>query len=204
MTVSFERGADSSVAPFILNRWSPRAFAPNVITQAELLDLLDAGRWAPSAYNAQPWRFLYARRDTPDWERFLSWLIPFNRSWAQNASAIVYVASRTVTISSGTGEPVEAPTHAFDAGAASVLIQLQAVQKGWATHPISGFEKDLAHAGLELPEDHVVHAAIVIGRRGDVAQLPESLRAREHPSDRTPLGVLAFEGRFVAKEPDAG
>lgn len=152
MTTSSERVAESSVAPFILNRWSPGAFTPGDITTDELLDLPDAGRWAPSAYNAQPWRFLYARRDTPAWERFLSWLVPFNRSWAQNASEIVYIVSRTVTISASTGEPVSAPTRAIDAGAASVLIQLQATQKGWTTHPVNGFDKDLSHAGLELPK----------------------------------------------------
>ncbi|NHN88847.1 nitroreductase family protein [Acetobacter conturbans] len=197
MTSQTDRDADSSVASFILDRWSPRAFTPTEITEAELLGLLDAGRWAPSAYNSQLWRFIYARRNTPHWERFLSWLIPFNRSWAENASAIVYIASRTNTLSSSTGEPVDAPTHAFDAGAASVLIQLQATHEGWATHPISGFDKDIAHAGLELPEDHALHAAIIIGRRGDASVLPESLQAREQPSGRHPLATLALEGRFV-------
>ena len=197
MTSPIDREVGSPVAPFILNRWSPRAFRPDEITQAELLKLLDAGRWAPSAYNAQPWRFIYARRNTSDWERFLSWFIPFNRSWAENASAIVYVVSRSVTNSPSTGEPVEAPSHAFDAGAASVLIQLQANQNGWFTHPISGFDKNLAHAGLELPEDHVVHAAIVIGHHGEISQLPESLQGKEKPSARVPLDTVAFEGRLA-------
>lgn len=197
MTSFPDRDAGSSVAPFILNRWSPRAFTPDDITCDELLNIIDAGRWAPSAYNAQPWRFIYARRNTPDWERFLSWLIPFNRAWAEKASAIVYIASRTVTDSARTGEPVDAPSHAFDAGAASFLIQLQANQNGWFTHPISGFDKELAHAGLELPEDHVVHAAIVLGHRGDASQLPENLREREAPSTRASLETLAFEGRFI-------
>ncbi|WP_291364143.1 nitroreductase family protein [Acetobacter sp. UBA5411] len=197
MTSLPEREAGSKVAPFILNRWSPRAFTPDEMTQEDLLTILDAGRWAPSAYNAQPWRFIYARRNTPGWERFLSWLIPFNRAWAENASAIVYIASRTVTDSARTGEPIEAPSHAFDAGAASILIQLQANQNGWHTHPVSGFDKELAHAGLELPEDHVVHAAIIIGHRGPASQLPENLQEREKPSTRIPLDALASEGRFI-------
>nr|WP_025828436.1 nitroreductase family protein [Acetobacter persici] len=197
MTSFPERDPGSSVVPLILNRWSPRAFVPAEIAQQQLLDLLDAGRWAPSAYNGQPWRFVYARRGTAAWERFVSWLIPFNRSWVENASALVYVASRTVTDSARDGEPVPAPSHAFDAGAAAVLIQLQANQEGWSTHPVSGFDKELAHAGLELPEDYVVHAAIVIGRRGDGELLPENLRAREVPSSRAPLNTLAFEDRFT-------
>lgn len=195
------REAESNVAQFILDRWSPRSFVPDEITQKELLALLDAGRWAPSAYNGQPWRFIYARRNTPDWDHFISWLIPFNRSWAANASAIVYVASRTVTESSSSGEPVEAPTHAFDAGAASLLIQLQANHNGWSTHPISGFDKELAHTGLGLLGDHQLHAAIIIGRRGDPTLLPENLQSREKPSSRAPLETLAFEGRLHVNTP---
>lgn len=196
MTKAPSRASLSSAAPFILDRWSPRAFEVAPMTQDELLALLEAGRWAPSAYNSQPWRFLYARRDTPDWERFLSWLIPFNQSWALNASAIVYVASRSVTTSSSSPEPRPAPTHAFDAGAASVLIQLQASQAGWATHPVSGFDHDIARAGLELPEEYALNAALIIGKQGDLSVLPEGLRSREAPSDRLPLESVSFEGRF--------
>lgn len=196
MTTSSDRAPGSAVLPLILQRWSPRAYRPEEIAPEVLRKFLDAGRWAPSAYNIQPWRFIHARRSTPDWDRFLSWLIPFNREWAENASAIVYIASRTITISSRTGEPSPLPTHAFDAGAASLLIQLQASHGGWAAHPISGFDHDLAHAGLELPEDHQLHAALIIGRRADGESLPEYLRQREQPSGRLPLEEIAFEGRF--------
>ncbi|MBO1326658.1 nitroreductase family protein [Acetobacter sp. TBRC 12305] len=191
-----DRKTTYPIAPFIQDRWSPRSFQAAPMTEQDLLSILEAGRWAPSAYNAQPWRFLYALHGTPDWHRFLSWLIPFNQSWAETASALVFVASRTVTLSSKTGEPVPAPTHAFDAGAASLLIQLQANQHGWATHPVSGFDKEIAQAGLELPEDYALHAAIIIGRQGDATALPETLREREAPSDRVALADIAFAGRF--------
>ncbi|GAN63675.1 nitroreductase [Acetobacter indonesiensis NRIC 0313] len=200
MTKAPERSADTSASPFIVDRWSPRAFTPTPISQENLLTFLEAGRWAPSAYNGQPWRFLYARRDTPDWERFLSWLIPFNQAWAQHSSALVFIASQTVTFSNSTGEPVPAPTHAFDAGAASVLVQLEASQAGWATHPISGFDHALARAGLELPEDYALHAALVIGQQGDKSHLPETLQSKETPSGRRSLSELAFEGRFPVRE----
>ncbi|GBQ60403.1 nitroreductase family protein [Komagataeibacter swingsii] len=199
MTKAPDRVSDTPVDRLILDRWSPRAFTPAPIDEATLLSFLDAGRWAPSAYNAQPWRFIYARRDTPDWERFLSWLIPFNHAWAQNASALVYVASHTVT-GGGAAEPVPAPTHSFDAGAASVLVQLQLSRAGWAAHPISGFDHRQARSGLELPDDYALNAAIVIGRQGEAASLPESLRGREAPSTRRPLAEIAFAGRFPEPE----
>ena len=199
MTTAPSRKILSDAASFILDRWSPRAFEAAPITQSELLALLEAGRWAPSAYNNQPWRFIYARRNTPEWERFVSWLIPFNQSWASNASALVYIASHTVTISSSSPEPRPAPTHAFDTGAASMLIQLQALQAGWATHPVSGFDAELARAGLELPEEYALHAALVIGKQGDANILPEGIREREVPSERTELVKLSFEGRFISQ-----
>ncbi|POF62852.1 nitroreductase [Novacetimonas maltaceti] len=201
MTKVPARQSETPVDRLILDRWSPYAFTPAPIGEAELLSFLDAGRWAPSAYNSQPWRFIYARRDTAEWERFLSWLIPFNHSWAHNASAVVYVASHTV-MDIGQAEPVPAPTHSFDAGAAAVLVQLQLNRAGWAAHPISGFDRDVARAGLELPDDYALEAAIVIGRPGDVDALPEKLRARNVPSTRRPLAEVAFEGRFPVQDGD--
>lgn len=200
MTTRFLRKDVSSAASFILDRWSPRSFVPAEITEAELLAILEAGRWAPSAYNHQPWRFIYARRSTPEWEQFLSWFIPFNRSWAEKASAIVYIASQTSVTDSKTGTVSDNATHAFDAGAASVLIQLQAKHDGWATHPVSGFDHARVHNGLGLSDDHALHAAIIIGRQGEKALLPEALQARENPSDRIPLKDIAFSGKVASKK----
>lgn len=185
-----------TTAPLVLNRWSPRAFADETMSSADLLSILEAARWAPSAYNSQPWRFLCARRGTPEWETFLSWLVPFNQSWAGKAAALVYVTSRTVMLSPS-GELVPARTHEFDAGAAAMLLQLQAAHLGWASHAMSGIDVDAAHKGLEAPADYRVHVAIAVGRQGPADLLPEGLRARETPSDRAPLATVAWEGTFV-------
>lgn len=193
--VSNETGTrKSSAAPFILERWSPRAFVPSDIAETELLALLEAGRWAPSAYNRQPWRFLYARGSTPEWERFLSWLVPFNRAWAEHASAVVYVASHRTITDEKTGLTQDNPTHAFDVGAASLLIQLQAFHDGWVAHPVSGFDHEAAHSQLNIPEEYVLHAALIIGRLGEKENLPEYLQKKEQLSDRLPLGNVAFSG----------
>ena len=59
------RKADHPIEPIFLRRWSPRAMTGESISEAEMLTLFEAARWAPSTYNEQEWRFLYARRDTP-------------------------------------------------------------------------------------------------------------------------------------------
>ena len=69
------RVAEYAIAPQFTDRWSPRAFTGETIPEETLLSFFEAARWAPSAYNSQPWRFLYARRDTPNWERYLGCLL---------------------------------------------------------------------------------------------------------------------------------
>ena len=56
------------VDPQFVQRWSPRAFSDAAIEENQLMSIFEAARWAPSAYNAQPWRFLYARRGSAHWD----------------------------------------------------------------------------------------------------------------------------------------
>lgn len=112
------RVADHAINEQFIQRWSPRAFTAEPIDQTTLLSFLEAARWAPSAYNSQPWRFLYARRDTPNWERFLVLLNEFNRSWAQHASALVIIISKTSFTAPGASEETPALWHTFDTGSA--------------------------------------------------------------------------------------
>ena len=48
------RQPDHPVAPMFTDRWSPRAFSDAPMSEAELLTLFEAARWAPSASNLQP------------------------------------------------------------------------------------------------------------------------------------------------------
>nr|WP_321986686.1 nitroreductase family protein [uncultured Lichenicoccus sp.] len=191
-----DRVADYPIESVFLERWSPRAFTGEAIPEAELFSLFEAARWAPSAYNSQPWRFLYARRDTPQWQPFLEILIEFNRSWVKNAAALVFLISKSTMLPPGKDREVPSHSHSFDAGAAWGAFGLQAVKSGWATHGMVGLDFEKAFADLGLVEGWRVEAAIAIGRRGDKSILPEALQARETPSPRLPVKVIAMEGRF--------
>ncbi|WP_428375166.1 nitroreductase family protein [Lichenicoccus sp.] len=191
-----DRVADYPIDSVFLERWSPRAFTGEAIPEAELFSLFEAARWAPSAYNSQPWRFLYARRDTPQWQPFLDILIEFNRSWVKNAAALVFVISKSTMLPPGKDREVPSHSHSFDSGAAWGALGVQAVKSGWATHGMVGLDFDKAFADLGLVEGWRVEAAIAIGRRGDRSILPEALQARETPSPRLPVKVIAMEGKF--------
>jgi nitroreductase len=188
------RSTDTAVDPLFLRRWSPRALDGSALAADELRSLLDAARWAPSAYNYQPWRFLYALRGTPAFDRFLEALVPFNQGWARHASVLVYIVSEETM-----GSP-EKPSHShsFDAGAAWAQLGLQASIAGLVAHGMTGIDFEKARELLAVPEGWRIEAAIAIGRRADPSVLPEQLRGGEQPSGRKPIEAIAFEGGFPA------
>ena len=196
MTEQNQRTADHPIDPTFLERWSPRAFDGSPISEADLLTMLEAARWAASSYNSQPWRFIYARRDTPHWEPMLDLLVPFNRSWAQHAAALVLFVSNSVMKPPGADKEVPSHSHSFDAGAASGYFALQATHMGWYVHGMVGFDMGRAFTALNVPKGFRVEAIYAVGKKGDPEQLPEQLRARETPSPRRPLAEIAFEGTF--------
>lgn len=189
-----DRRPDYPIDPIFHTRWSPRAFVPAPMPESDLLRSIEAARWAPSAFNAQPWRFVYSLRGDSSFEGFLDLLDPFNRAWAQHASAIVFVVSDTMLRYDGEVSPSR--SHSFDTGAAWAQFALQASELGYHTHGIGGLDYDRAHQWLRVHEGYRVEMAIAIGTRGPLEELPEPLREREGPSPRRPVSELAFRGGF--------
>ena len=184
--------AQHPVDELFLDRWSPRALSGEGVSDEELLTLFEAARWAPSSYNNQPWRILYARRDTEHWDAFFNLMVEGNQAWAGDAAALLlFVSKETFDFN---GKPY--PTHSFDTGAAWENLALQATMLGLVTHGMQGFDYERARAELNIPEGFRVEAMAAVGRPGDPARLPEKLREREAPSGRKPLSQIVSEGSF--------
>ncbi|MBS0345350.1 MAG: nitroreductase family protein [Proteobacteria bacterium] len=190
------RQTDYPIDPLFTQRWSPRAFTGEQIPEESLLALLEAARWAPSAYNAQPWRFIYARRDTPSWQPVFDNLVEFNRGWVHKAAALVVVLSHKQYTAPGASESQPNAWHSFDTGAAWASLAFQATLSGWHAHGLGGFDADGLRASLGIPDDYAVEAVIAVGKLGDKASLPEALQERETPNTRRPLAELVADGRF--------
>jgi nitroreductase len=196
MTTENPRVADHPIEKVFLDRWSPRAFTGEPIPQSVLYTLFEAARWAPSSYNSQPWRFLYATNGNAHWDKFLNLLIPFNQSWAKTASALVFAVSETTMAQQGKDARIPSHSHSFDTGAAWGYLALQATYLGWHTHGMVGVDFDRVRTELKVPDDVRVEAAIAIGKIGPKTLLPEALQAREFPSPRKPVAEIALEGGF--------
>ena len=117
------RVSDFPIASMFLERWSPRAFDGSVISHTDLMTIIEAGRWAPSCYNYQPWRFIYIHREAEDWDQHIDRLDPLNQDWAAHASALVYLVTDTLM---GPSEEALAPSHfhGFDGGGGQCPYEL--------------------------------------------------------------------------------
>ena len=191
-----ERVSDYPVEPLFLNRWSPRAYDGSVMSESDLHSMLEAARWAPSAFNVQPWRFLYSLRDDAHWQSYLELLDPFNASWAQHASALLFVLSDTVMPGDGERPEKASNTHSFDAGAAWAQLALQATSLGYQAHAMAGIHYDLSRSELVVPERYRIEIAVAVGKRAAPSVLPHELQMREQPSQRFAVDQIAFAGRF--------
>ncbi|MCY1672026.1 nitroreductase family protein [Novosphingobium sp. SL115] len=190
------RTASAKVVPLIVERWSPRAFDGSAVPQEDLDLIFEAAGLAASAYNYQPWRFVYAHKGDANFDAFLSALVPFNQSWAKEAGVLVFAVSDEFMRSDKGNNPNH--SHSFDTGAAWASAALQAQALGYHTHGMTGVDFDKAAQVLNVPEGFRVEMAFVIGTQGDAAQLPEGLREREVISDRKPVSEIAFAGPFTA------
>ena len=184
------RNVDHACNDLFPNRWSPRAMSGEALSDEEINSLFEAARWAPSCMNSQPWRFLYARKNTPNWEIFFNFLMDGNKLWCVNASVLIVIAAKK------TFGDKASPTFAFDTGAAWENLALQANLMGLVSHGMAGFDYAAAKTGLNLADDYQILAMVALGKPGRKENLPEELREREKPSDRISLKEFAFEGKF--------
>ena len=187
------RAAVAAVDPRFVGRWSPRALSAEALSDEDLAPLFEAARWAPSSYNAQPWRFMYALRGDEHFEAFLGLLAAANREWAARAGALVVIASRS-TFEHNEQDSI---THSFDCGAAWMSFALQAHQSGLVAHGMQGFDYSAARDLLGLPAVYRVEAMVALGKPGSAADLAPNLREREQPSGRKATTEFVFNGPFT-------
>lgn len=190
-----KRIAKYKVLDLIKDRWSPRAMSGEPISDSDLMSLFEAARWAPSSYNNQPWRFIFAKRETISWQKLFDLLVPFNQEWCKNGAVLI------LAISHKNFEFNNKPsrTHSLDTGAATENLALQGFSMGLVIHGMEGFDYDKARKELNIPDDYDIEAMYVIGKPGPIEVLSEKLREREVQSDRKSVEEIIFEGIFKSK-----
>ena len=186
------RKADYPIDKLFLDRWSPRAMSGESISDEELFILFEAARWAPSNNNEQPWRFVYAKRETKNWNKFFNLLIEFNQIWCKNAAVLVCLIAKK-TFAEGNKSNRNALS---DSGAAWENLALQGMLKGLVVHGMAGYDVEKAKKELDIPEDYEVVHMIAIGKPAEISILHERMQKSEKPNNRKQVKDFVFEGKF--------
>ncbi|CAN7435525.1 nitroreductase family protein [Microbacterium sp. LjRoot45] len=181
---------DAEILDVMAERWSTRVFDPETpIDEAALSSALEAARWAPSANNTQPWRFVVARRGSDAHAAIVASLMGFNQAWAADAAALVVFATTT----SIEGKPLA--WASYDAGQAAAYFTIQAHASGLHTHQMGGFDRAAIAEAFGFGDDLAAVTVMAVGALGDLDGAPEALRERElAPRTRLPLSTLVVAG----------
>lgn len=186
------RQPEHAINELILKRWSARAMNGEIVSDEDLFSVLEAGKWAPSAFNNQPWRFIYAKPTTKFWNKLFLPLSDFNKDWVEKAGALILIISRQKF----THNEKDNQTASFDAGAAWQSLALEATSRGLVVHAMSGFDYDTMRTNLNIPELYKIEAIVALGHPGRLEDLSPELQAREQISSREKLANLIAEGEF--------
>lgn len=174
--------------PLLATRHSTRAFDPEAtLTDSQVTALLEAARWAPSAGNTQPSRFIVGRKESPVFKQVLATLLPGNHKWAQYASLLI-VAVRSTENAKG---PLK--TASYDIGQAMAMMVVQAQDEGLTVRQMAGFSAEAVSQEFNLPDTLIPTAVAAVGVAGDPALLPDDVRGPDDaPRTRLSLAELVL------------
>jgi nitroreductase len=190
---------DHPVHEPIAARWSPYGYSDRPVRDEDLRGILEAARWAASAFNEQPWNYIVARKtDGPEYERVLSCLVEPNQAWAKVAPVLILTV--VAENFSRNGKTNSSALH--DLGQASANMTIEAAVRGLSVHQMAGIIPDQAGEMFGIPEGFRAATALAIGYAADPDELPEELRQRDTaPRQRKPLKEFVFTGHWGEPAP---
>ncbi|MDD4914499.1 MAG: nitroreductase family protein [Methylococcales bacterium] len=186
----------TKIHDLLASRWSPRAFNADLpVSQADIIALLEAARWAPSCFNDQPWRFIVCNKttDATAWQNAFGLLAEKNKLWAKNAPLLVLSAA--MANFNHNSQPNR--WAMYDTGAAALSLCLQANALGLICHQMGGFDAARARQVFGLPEDCTPMAMIAVGYQAEAATLNQDFQdAEQGPRSRAELPDRFYFGNW--------
>lgn len=157
-----QNGYMTDIAPLIRQRWSPKQFDPHhVVSGRDIKLLLEAARWAPSARNRQPWRFIFASRGDATWERIRPYVVGHS-DWALDAGLwVVNIYDSWIK---------EFDLALYDLGATVTVMSLQAEALGLHARQFASFDRPQLSREFGIEEPHTAVTITAIGA------VPEGVR----------------------------
>jgi nitroreductase len=185
---------DYPIHKLLRKRWSPRSFSEKSIDEELIYQLFEAARWAPSSYNEQPWRFIYAtKQNQEDYQKLASLLIDFNQRWATNAPLLVLgITKTTFDLDS---RPNQHAKH--DLGQAIAHLTFEATRNDLYVHQMAGFSVEKTRKTYDIADPFVPTTMFAIGYLGNPESLEDKIKRQEtSPRNRKSMNEIVFEGNW--------
>jgi len=171
------------VLDLIKERFSPYEFTDKRLSEQDLETLFAAAGKAASAFNEQPWRFVYAlQQDADEFKQLHECLVEGNQGWTKNVAALVI----TVVSKNYAKNGYENTVSKHDLGLAVGNLSVQASAMGIHVHQMSGIIPQNAVDKLNIPEGYEPVTAIALGYYEGESQVKE----------RKAVNKIAFKGTW--------
>jgi nitroreductase len=141
-------------------RFSCRGFADAVVSEVDTEYLLEAARWAPSAGNMQPWRFVVV---TNPGTRARLAAAAFGQEFVAQAPLAIVVCALPEESARRYGDRGRSLYCLQDTAAAVQNILLAAAERGLGTCWVGAFDERAAAAALATPRDWRPVAIVPVG-----------------------------------------
>lgn len=148
------------ILDLIKNRFSPYEFTNKAIKEEDLKTLFEAAGKAASAFNEQPWRFIYALKDdNENFNRLHNCLVEGNQGWTKDVAALaITVVSKNYAKNGNTNTVAK-----HDLGLAVGNLTVQASSMGIYLHQMAGIDHQKSVELLNIPEGYEPVTAIAFG-----------------------------------------
>jgi nitroreductase len=177
-------------------RWSPRAYSDKPVEHEKLQSIFEAARWAPSARNEQPWRFILGQKGDGSWEKIFESLVEWNQQWTAKAPVLVINLGKKYY----DYKHLPNDTYQYDTGQAVAMMVIEAVNQGLIGHQMSGFSAEKAMRLFQIPDDYHPISVSAFGYYGDPELLPLEMNKSEFEDRiRRPLKDTVFANTFAVQ-----
>ena len=146
-----------AVLSLLKSRRSIRRYWPDLVPDEMVEQLLEAGRWAPSASNRQPWDFIVVRDEAIRRQVAQHAAFYFIR-WAHAAEAPLLIV-----LCGDARNPAYRRYLHEDIGLAGAQIMLQAKSLGLGTCWLGGIDRKAIAGILKLPEHLEIVGLLTVG-----------------------------------------
>jgi nitroreductase len=150
------------ILKLIVDHRSIRSFDAKPVEPEKISKIFEAARWAPSSYNRQPWRFIYASAEQKEmYNSLFALLNPSNQNWAQDVPLLILSIAECFM----NDRMIENRFAFHDTGMAVANMLTIARAMGLEVHPLGGYDKEKSKTVLHIPEGFEPLSLLVVGYR---------------------------------------